>query len=374
MRLGKILGPVVIGLLLCTGASEAATVSGVVRNGTLDRVEPNVIVQLVHHSAQSAEVLEDTTDAVGAFSFEVSGEPSAEVPMLLSAQYDDVPYRSGRITDLSSPIEILVYESTAQDNTIEMISHHLIVDAQGRQVTQILIFQNTGNRTFKTGTGHGHGIEVPLPDGVTEVHSEIPGVHSHGPTLVDSRPVTPGRMQLAFTTPIPSDGNFVQTLKYGAPSIDAFVTPSDFQVGASSLRDVGLVDMGERTFRRLVTENVPPGGQVSLQLGVAASMAPSASSPSRDPLDGAGKGPWALGGIAVGALLALAYLKMGSKDTVEVRTDGALGSEIRRSALIEQIADLDDRLEQGTIEKDEHEKRRDALKAEVVDLTRETTG
>ena len=81
-----------------------------------------------------------------------------------------------------------------------------------------------------------------------------------------------------------------------------------------------------------------------------------------------------MGGIAVGALLALAYLKMGSKDTVEVRTDGALGSEIRRSALIEQIADLDDRLEQGTIEKDEHEKRRDALKAEVVDLTRETTG
>ena len=67
-----VISPVIGGLLLCT-AAQAATVKGVVKNGTLDRLEPNVVVQLVYHSAQSAEVLSDTTDASGAFTFEVAG-------------------------------------------------------------------------------------------------------------------------------------------------------------------------------------------------------------------------------------------------------------------------------------------------------------
>lgn len=196
-----------VGLLLCTwgaGGAEAATLNGRVMNRTLDRVEAGVVVQLVHHTAQSAEVLVDTSNADGSFAFEVPGEPS--VAMILSAQYEDVPYRLDGVTDLSSVVEIAVYESTDRDDNIQMISHHLIVDAQARQATQILIFQNTGDRTYKTGTGHGHGIEVPLPEGVTDVQSDIPGVHTHGSTLVDSRPVPPGRMQLIFTTPLPANG------------------------------------------------------------------------------------------------------------------------------------------------------------------------
>ena len=366
------MSPVMVGLLLCTsGTIDAATLNGVVMNRTEERTEAGVVVQLVHHSAQTAEVLVDTSDANGKFSFELTGEPSAEVPMMLSAEYKDVPYRSDRVTDLAAPVEIAVYESTESDAAIQMISHHLIVDAAAKQATQILIFQNTGNRTFKTGTGHGHGIEVPLPVGVTNVQSEIPGVHAHGPTLVDSRPVTPGRMQLAFTTPIPANGQFKQILKYPTPSIDAFITPADFGVAESTMSDLGSVNMGERQFRRLISENVPAGGHVSFRLA----FAPTAESGSgTDGFDGEGKGPWALGGIAVGALLALAYLKMGSKGTVSIESGDELGPEIRRAALIEQIANLDDRLESGDLAKEEHEKRRDALKAEVVDLTRTTTG
>jgi hypothetical protein len=371
------MSPVMIGLLLCTigvVTAEAATLSGVVMNRTEDRTEAGVAVQLVHHSAQSAEVLADTTDAEGKFSFEVKGEPSAEVPMMLSAVYKDVPYRSGRVTDLNAPVEIAVYESTDSDAVIEMISHHLIVDASTKQATQILIFRNTGNRTFKTGAGHGHGIEVPLPVGVTDVQSDVPGVHAHGPTLVDSRPVAPGRMQLSFTTPIPADGNFRQFLKYATPSIDAFITPSDFQVTDNTMTDLGDVDMGERKFRRLLTENVEAGGQVSFRLAFTSTAAVGGGGSGSDVFDGASKGPWALGGMAIGALLALAYLKMGSKATVSVGSGDALSPEVRRVALIQQIADLDDRLDQGDLTKDEHEKRRDALKAEVVDLTQATSG
>lgn len=367
------MSPVMIGLLLCTTAttSDAATLTGVVRNKTLDRVEAGVSVQLVHHSAQTAEVLTDTTDANGAFTFEISGEPSAEVPMMLSAEYKDVPYRSDRVTDLNAPVEIAVYESTESDAAIQMVSHHLIIDAQARQATQILIFQNTGDRTFKTGTGHGHGLEVPLPVGVTDVQSEIPGVHAHGPILVDSRPVPPGRMQLAFTTPIPADGRFTQMLKYATPSIDAFITPADFQVTENSMSDLGAVNMGERQFRRLLSEDVPAGGQVSFKLAFTNTVAGGGT--TTDPFDGAGKGPWALGGLAVGALLSLAYLKMGSKAGVTVADGDELSAEIRRAALIQQIADLDDRFEHEEIGKEDYELRRDALKAEVVDLTKATT-
>ncbi|HCK09019.1 MAG: hypothetical protein CME21_05800 [Gemmatimonadetes bacterium] len=370
-RVGS-MSPVVIGLLFCTGiGADAATLNGRVRNVTLGRVEVGVPVQLVHHSAQSVEVLADTTNAEGRFSFELPGEPSAEVPMMLSAEYDDVQYRSNRVTDSNAPVEIAVYESAGDDAVIEVISHHLIVDAQSRQMTQILIFQNTSDRTFKTGTGHGHGIEVPMPEGVSEVSSEIPGVHTHGPILVDSRPVPPGRMQLAFTTPIPGDGRVIQRLKYGAPSIDAFITPVDAEVTDNSMQDLGLVNIGERQFRRLVAEQISLGGQVSFKLTGSVAGSPRALSGEFDP---SRVGPWALGGVALGALIALIYLKTGSSKSLTIEEGEDLGPAIRRSALIQQIADLDDRLETGYISVNEHERRRDALKAEVVDLTKATTG
>jgi hypothetical protein len=371
----KRMGPMLVGLLLCTmgiGSADAVKVKGQVINGTLDKPEGGVAVQLVYHSAASAEVLSDTTGSDGRFSFTLASEPGADVPVMLSAEYEEVPYRSDRVTDLSSDIEIKVYESTDQDTNIEVISHHLIVDAEARQATQIIILQNTGDRTYKTGTGHGHGVEVPLPNGITEASSEIPGVHTHGQVLVDSRPVPPGRMQLAFTTPLPADGRYTQRLKYATPSIDAFITPSTAEVSDLSMQDLGQVTMGEREFRRLMSENVPAGGEVAFTLrGVAPAGGGTVSS---DPFDVNEKGPWALGGLAVGALLALAYLKMGSKDAVTFDANSELGPEIRRAALIEQIADLDDRLETGNIKGDDHAKRRDALKAEVIDLTKAAQG
>ena len=366
-----------VGLLLCTmgiGSADAVEVKGRVINGTFDKPEGGVAVQLVYHSAQSAEVLSDTTGSDGRFSFTLANEPGADVPVMLSAEYEDVPYRSDRVIDLSAEIEIKVFESTDQDTHIEVISHHLIVDADERQATQIIILQNTGDRTYKTGTGHGHGVEVPLPNGVTEAASEIPGVHTHGQILVDSRPVPPGRMQLAFATPLPADGRFVQRLKYATPSIDAFVTPVTAEVGDLSMQDLGQVTMGERDFRRLISENVPAGGEVSFTLRGVAPAGGTESSESADVFDVNEKGPWALGGLALGALLALAYLKMGFKDSVTIEAGGELGSEIRRAALIEQIADLDDRLEAGNIKDADHAKRRDALKAEVVDLTKAAKG
>lgn len=367
-------GPMFVGLLLCTmgiGSANAVEVKGRVVNGTLDKPEGGVAVQLVYHSAESAEVLSDTTGSDGRFSFTLASQPGDDVPVMLSAEYEDVPYRSDRVTDLSAEVEIKVYESTDQDTHIEVISHHLIVDAESRQATQIIILQNTGNRTYKTGTGHGHGVEVPLPNGITEAASEIPGVHTHGQVLVDSRPVPPGRMQLAFTTPLPADGRYTQQLKYLTPSIDAFITPATAEVSDLSMQDLGQVTMGERQFRRLISENVPAGASVSFTLRGAAT---SAGTTASDPFDVNGKGPWALGGLAVGALLALVYIKMGAKDTVTIEAEGALGPEIRRAALIEQIADLDDRLEAGKIEGDDHGKRRDALKAEVIDLTKAAQG
>lgn len=369
----RLMSPVMVGLLFCTAMTadlHGATLTGVVRNGTLGRVEAGVTVQMVHHSAQSAEVLTDTTDAEGRFSFTYDGAPSAEVPTMLSAEYKGVPYRSDRITDASQPVEIAVYESTASDANLSIISHHFIVDASGGRATQVIIFQNTGDRTYRTGTGHGHGIEVPLPVGVTQSQSEIPGVHTHGPILVDSRPVPPGRMQLAFTTPIPQDGRLVQRLKYATPSVDMFVTPSDHAIGETTLADLGPVTIGERTFRRLSGSDFAAGSEVVLAIRHQAAV----TAPGGDWLDGDGKGPWALGGVALGALLALAYLRMGSKGRITVEADEAMGPEVRRAALLEQIADLDDRLERGEIAADEHERRREAMKAEVVDLTRAATG
>ena len=361
-RLWRVAFTAVCGVILTTSTLAAETLSGIVTNKTLSRTEPGLVVQIVSHSTTDATVLSDTTDSEGRFTFELPSVPSSEIPVLISTRYLDVPYTSERVNDLSSPVEVSVYEITDDLLSVGVVSHHLVIDATAGQVSQIYIFRNDGDRTYKTRTGHGHGIEIPLPHGVTQFFGGPQGLHNHGSTLVDSRPVPPGGIQLAYSFPLPSDGRFHQQLVFDTQSVDLLVTPPETPVSETTLQEVGPVTLGQRQYRRLSAKNLTKGRHIAFTIG--------SLERERDEWGAGAPAPWIVSSLALATMLAVVCVKIDRKRRGGEPT-GELGPGARRSALLEQIADLDDRLDNGGIDEEEHARRREALKAEVLVLTRE---
>ena len=352
--------------LTATRTVSAQTLTGTVTNKTLSHPEAGLPVQIVSHGTTDASVLVDTTDAQGRFHFDLPEAPSSEIPLLISTRYLDVDYASERVTDLSTPIEIAVYEVTDDLSDVYVVSHHIIIDAATNQASQIYIFRNDAGRTYKTGTGHGHGIEVPLPGDVTEFFGGPQGLHNHGSTLVDSRPVPPGGIQLAYSFALPSDGRFHQHLVFDTRSVDLLVTPPETPIGEASLNDVGPVTLGQRQYHRFGAKDLEKGQHIAFTVGGVTFVDQSGWVTEE-------KAPWILASLALITMIAVAFLKFGQQQQrAPASPTGELGPDLRRTALLEQVADLDDRLDAGRIEKDEHARRRDALKAEILDLTRNT--
>ncbi len=355
----------VVPCLLVFTSAGAQTLSGTVTNSTLSRPEAGLPVQIVSHSATDATVMADTTDANGQFSFNLPETPSSEIPILISTRYLGVDYTSDRVTDPTALIEILVYETSEDPSDLSVVSHHLIVDAATNQASQIYIFRNDSDRTYKTGTGHGHGIELPLPQNVTQFFEGPQGLHNHGSTLVDARPVPPGGIQLAYSFELPPDRQFAQHLVFDTQSVDLLVTPTDTPITQTSLEDIGPITLGQREYRRLGAKNLRRGQHIAFTVGGPTFSDQGGWATEKN-------GPWILGSVALIALLAVVFIKVGQRrQTNSGPSPGELGPDVRRTALLEQIADLDDRLDAGRIEKDDHARRREALKAEVVDLTRD---
>ncbi|MDA0745193.1 MAG: hypothetical protein O2954_01660 [bacterium] len=351
-------------LLLFVFSSPAFSepVSGRVYNRTLSRPESGCIVSLIQHGGQGKSV-ETTTDKAGNFSFDI---PPTEGPApIISASYGNVDYFRSLSEPSGEPLEISVYETTDSDSTIEIVSHHIIVEAQTNEVTQILIVRNNGDRTYRTGEGHGHGLEITLPDGVTEISRGAQGMHTHGATLVSPDPVRPGTSQLMFSFQLPEAGHLHQPVNYPTGAVDVLITPPDITVTSTGLQDLGQVAFEQRNFRRLTGAALAPGQRIDLRIS-GAGTAPTVVATETDWISQDNL-KWILGALAlVFALLAVSFRirpqQAPTKNTPNLQT--------RRSALLQQIAELDDRFADGKLSEKDYEARRSAFKAEVVELTR----
>ena len=340
-------------VLLSAFPTQADTIRGRVFNETLSRPQPNCAVSLVAHGAEVGVVSRDTTGASGDFALETPAD-TAGVKLFLSASWDDIDY----VAPFGRNPTISVYEKTSSDSAISVVSHHIVIDAAAREVTQILVYRNAGNRTYATGEGHGHGLEIPLPEGVTELLRAGQGVHLHDNLLVDPRPVRPGRGQVAFGFAVPASGDLRQMLPYRTEAVDAMVTPPEAKVAADAFQDVGETSFGERRFRRYTRSGLAAGSGIDLRL-------------VQDDMDSwvSGKAtPWVLAGLVL--LTAGVALYFGTKSRQQASVP-ASGLQMRRQALLAQIADLDDRHAGGEVSEEDYKARREALKAEVVRLTQE---
>ena len=318
--------------------------TGHVINQTLNRVEPNVEVSYILHETGDVTVVRDTTDSKGQFILDVPPDPGAEPPPMLFARYNGIDY-PGNPAPAGDIVDIPVFETTDSDTAISLSSHHILLDAQAGTVTYIFIVHNHGDRTYLTGGDDGHGLEIPLPDGVTDILRAPQGVHLHDTLLVDPRPIIPGNSQTFFTFAIPPSNRIAQRITYPTAGMDLLVQPTDTPVSTTVLRDLGDVTLGTNVFRRFGAQQLAPGTQIDIKLS-SAEITPNLQT--------------TIGIIAASALaLAILIIYMRSLKT----------TPNRRTILLEQIADLDERYESGNLSETDYKNRRNALKAEVIDLS-----
>ncbi len=337
---------------------SAETITGRVVNKTVGRSVPNVTVTLIQHGSEDVDVLRDTTNALGEFQFSIPAG-SSEVPILLSTHYAGVDHHNHEAKAGSGPIELAVYETTNVDTAISITSHHFLIDARQGSITQILVVENRGNRTFKTGEGHGHGLQITTVGSTPEIIQGPENMHSHGETIIDARPIEPGSNQVVFAIRIPPGGKLVQKVGYPTGTADLLVLPPDTTVVAKGLQDLGNVTFGENVFRRFTETNLRPGDQIDFQIVSSASAADIAITNSQL--------PWILGSLAVVfAFIAIYFRPRQKVPTESVQIDRSL--EARKSLLLNQIADLDNRFESGDLPETDYNSRRSALKAEVADI------
>lgn len=330
-----------------TGA-PAGAVTGKVINKTLNRPEAEVVVSFVQHVGNNVTVLRDTTNAGGEFTLEVPVDLKADPPPMLFAKYLNVDY-PGQITDQA--IEIPVYETTSADTAVSMMSQHILVNATTRDVTYILIPQNSSNRTYLSEGDHGHGLEMTLPDGVTELLQAPQGMHLHGTVVVDPRPIMPGNGQTFFTFALPASNQLSQHITYPTSSLDVLIQPAETEVTIAGLQDQGTVTLGPDVFRRFSGINLVPGTHIGVTIG-------SGEAVSQETLI------WILAGLAIvfGGFAVVVARRPRQVSVPNHNTN-------RRTVLLEQIADLDDRFENEELTEADYQSRRNALKAEVADLS-----
>ena len=349
-------------LLSTSFTSPSAAVVGKVVNQTASEPIVGLDVSLVVHAPDTAATLKTVSGSDGAFRFD-AGEVDAAAQLFLTAHFDHVDYEQPVDFASDEPVTFALYERTESDSAVSIGSHHVILDTDAREIIHVLIAHNSGKRTFQTGEGHGHGLEVTLSEGATEVLGGPEGVHTHGSTLIDPRPVRPGASQLMYTLRMPDDGRFEQQVSYRTDNIDVLILPPEAEIGSTTLQDLGQITFNGKSFRRLTATGLVPGDRFSLQLGSDSEWILWSQS---------GPFVWVIGGAGVGILLILFWLRPRRTLTSAPPAPGNL--QARRDALVEAIANLDDRLDDGDLSEADHKVRRDALKDELIRVTGEIEG
>jgi rRNA maturation protein Nop10 len=336
----------ITGLLLAVIPASSFALTGRVINQTLNRPEPNVEVSYIRHAQADVTILRDTTNSEGQYTIDAPTDPGADPPPMLLARYNGIDY-PGNPAPAGVTVDIPVFETANSDTAISLSSHHILIDAQAQTVTYILVTHNHSKYTYLSDGDHGHGLELPLPNGTTEVINSPQGVHLHGSTLVDPRPIIPGNSQTFFTFPLPTSNRLHQRITYPTNALDVLVQPADTPITTVTLQDQGTVSLGNNTYHRWSATNLTPGAHIDLQI-----ESPGTTS---DPQTLT----WIFGAsaIVVAAFAGLIHIRS-RKPTSD-----------RRTVLLEQVANLDQRFENGDIPEDDYKTRRYALKAEVIDLS-----
>jgi mono/diheme cytochrome c family protein len=338
-----------------------------------------------------------TLDAAGNFTFtELATDPN--IAYLVSVANDGISYSSDFLTlapeALALQTGIAVYQGSDDDAGVRIDRSHWILDSQPGAVVvgQIYTFGNTGNRTFVGKTVEGMDepatVGLKVPPGAVELSFENGTLGDRfqqvGDVIYDTLPVVPGEgtRQIIVRYALPHDGtslDVAQDFLYPVDQLTLLVGDlPDLEVDVPDMEAADPQTMGDRTYRLWRSANRSPGlVEVTLAGLLEAGSADPRSAQTAVGADGAVAAAtvaptmdawviWVMLAILGGAIAALVVVavRRGAFSTAQRKQDV---SDMRQ-ALVQQIADLDDRRAMGQIGEADWLRQRSELKAQLMEI------
>lgn len=378
--------------LSVVGAEGQGIIEGQVVNATPDAAPESLAgleVRLYVLAADTEELAGSTvTDQDGRFRFDGLGT-DIDLTYRFELQYEGITYDGqGTFPAKEAILRVVatIYETTENDEAIEVQRHHTIVDfgADTLTVKEMYVFNNTAD-TIYVGD-EGLTLRFALPADATNLSLADP--QSELNTMETDKgfasllPVAPGQTQVLFSYTLPYDDShhaLVRRILYPTTTFDLMIPDVGVQVRSEDLSYLGLTGGEETSYLHFQGQDLTPQSQIEIRFSGAPQTAGQpvlATSPPRFGLEDVSR--WiALGLALLGGALALlqVYFRNRSpevrKGTPSAGTTPSpahpdLGAE--RQELLQLIADLDDAFSQGQIARDAYQQLRTNMKRRLVNM------
>ena len=372
------------------GAQESVSVQGVAVNGTAGGAVPAdlpIMLHAIDPVAGRVATVETTTDAGGRFEFTAVAAPAGG-SFVLVMDYAGMRYNSLLdAADLAEPVEFTVYETTQDIGVIRVARQTMVlagIDETAREIAalELLNVVNSSDRTLLpeltniTNPAEISFLRFSLPQGADnlEVQSNLPGgdIITIGNGFALTAPVLPGRHQVNYTYTFPYAGDraaFQQRLIQGAAVYQVLVPERLASIGVSPLPARPPLDIDGTGYR--VWERRDIGPRQGLMLEFANLPEPGLIAGLTQTVADAGLWQRAIPimvGIALLAVLVYGGLRGARPVAVAAGSDGAVATGqagARRRQLVQSVALLDERFEQGLVDAAEYQARRGELLAQL---------
>lgn len=376
---------------------EFGTVRGIVTNGTTEEPLADAEVKLRAFTVNFEETLNltATTDADGAFSFDLEDVPSDWV-YLVSSSYGDLNFSSdaGRVSNAEPELElpVTVYDKTSDATMINIDQMHVIIDLfdGGIAVTELYVFGNQSAAVFvgESGNMDEGTVQITLPEGAEEISFEramgsfenaIPATEffQTGDVWSDTFPLNPGSGSLTlivrYVFPYEDSADLSHQLKYRASQATIILPDAGIEVDDSSWSFQGAQQMGEGSaFLMYDRTELPAGTELTIPLSGKPqfdAVGGNGSLPERD------KTSELL--IGAGALLLIAAAAVFVIRNWQARTDAdeqyedeeeappVNAAAAKKAQLLQSIVALDRAFKNGELEESDYTAQREQLKQEL---------
>lgn len=365
-----------------TYSQQTGTVQGRLVNGTDSSIVPaGVDLEVVSLSGGMDIIRTAKTDASGAFRIE--GLPLDSM-LMLRAVYKDANYNQQFSFDSAGKanVEMDVYQATTSMKDIRVEESQMVFQATGSQIQflETVILDNATNppRTFMDPSGNFRFSKPPeiavLPQvQITAPGSSMPVMQAplespDGKSYYSLYPLRPGKTTFNVFQLLPYGNKqytFTKKFYYRIPSLDIAVVPMDMKVSGMGLTAVRTD--AEKNLAVYRSESIEPGTEVEWVFSGGTPVAERESS-SASPQSEITSAPDAIArnaGLIVPVLLLgfilVLWYAMNRKEGGKPDTAGSRRRKLkdRREELLAQLADLDRRFEQHSVNAKEYRKRRE---------------
>lgn len=275
-------------------------------------------------------------------------------------------------------IGVIIYETTDSLDDISVGAHATIIPSVAGSdrlmgVLDLVTLRNDGDRTFVPDPSNPNftGLDMirfSLPEGYEEL--AVDSVLPQGQLLEISsgfamtNPVPPGEHEILYSYAVNYSGdslNFTRTLAFGADEVRVLIPPEFGNVVGDGLVATQTTELGETVYKEFAGAGYEPG--FKMNFAIEDLPQPGLFIRMNESIPG---GNVVVFGfpivIAIVMIGVVVYVLMNSQR----RSLAVAVSPDERMEILQQIVELDERLDAGEIDADEHQASRDALTARAL--------